>query len=49
MMLSAWSGRDPGPLLFGAKRQVESPLMQNGLRYTIVRPATGSGGSLPTR
>lgn len=43
-----WSDRDPGPLIFRAKRQAEDFLMQSGLRYTILRPsmfATGPPGS----
>jgi uncharacterized protein YbjT (DUF2867 family) len=40
VMLSVlWSDRDPGPVIFRAKRQAEDFLIQSGLRYTILRPS----------
>src|SRR5262249_19735799 len=45
IMLSAlWSHRDPGPVLFRAKRQAEDELMQSGPRYTILRPSMFATG-----
>jgi uncharacterized protein YbjT (DUF2867 family) len=40
VMLSAlWADREPGPVLFRAKRRAEEMLIQSGLRYTILRPS----------
>jgi uncharacterized protein YbjT (DUF2867 family) len=40
VMLSAlWADREPGPVLFRAKRRAEEMLMHSGLRYTILRPS----------
>lgn len=40
VMLSAlWADREPGPVLFRAKRRAEDLLVRSGLRYTILRPS----------
>jgi uncharacterized protein YbjT (DUF2867 family) len=34
-----WADRDPGPVIFRAKRRAEDLLRQSGLRHTILRPS----------
>jgi uncharacterized protein YbjT (DUF2867 family) len=40
-----WSDRDPGPVLFRAKRRAEDLLMRSALRYSILRPAMFASGA----
>jgi len=46
ILISAlWADHDPGPIIFGVKREAEEAVIQSGLSYTILRPCTFAEGA----